>query len=409
MPIIQKPEALNHSATLPDIILETSDAVDFVLNRGADTIIEERYYPDGSNRIKIRLRDLIDDLIGPAMPSFDQDLTIQSDNLADFASTVNEISGYNYTAKSNIIYESTQIRILNMDDEEEWLTISPLGTISFQAKRIISANSRIVVTQLDPVYGTEMFTFSVIKGYLQRQPFNLDYFLKSNWLTQQPRTKILKLQDPEWLNCYTPVACSVKVQATYDDDTMQRYDLVELDAEKYYSIDVRPGRIASMSVKKLVAYEVWTEAGGIQTRYKQAYWITDQYYDYYDVFLFENRFGGIDSIVFTGQLTRRDSIVVESAVFDEETFDYFVDPDLTIEKHTGYFLSPQHRNHALDFLRSKQKYHIVGGKPVRISVSATQYESIDGQLNSFPFTFRYSDVKDNIPNLGTTLNNLTIQ
>jgi len=337
MVITQRPSNLNFSGNVPDIILDdVTEAVSFKLLRGNELILEEEYLPDVSGRARIRISKLIDLLLYTEVP--------------DYSST---------------IYHQT----------------NAYG--SFRA-------------EID----AETIEFVVIKGFLQRLDFDVDHFLTYNWLTTQPTEKTVKFHDPEWLTCYPRQTVSVRIRATFASGSTQTVTYGTLQANKVQSINLNPGIVLGLFSQEPVQWEVFTEASGQQRQYIQTYRYSLTCDEYDDLFVFENRLGGVDTIRFTGTSSRIDSTLFENARFDDFVVDFFAEPELTVEKNTGPIATKAELNHALDFFRSVRKHHLTRGFLAGIYLSdKPTLESTKGTLNSYTFNYSYSDFKVAYPEI----------
>lgn len=339
MTIVQQPSALNLSGNLPDFILEdVSPSVTFQLFRGADQVLNEVYYPDSKGRVRVKLSDLINQMLDVAVPDFLPVVFHQENAYADFS---------------------------------------------------------VVIDSGDPI------PFRVIKGFLQRAPFDVDQFLSFNWLTTQPITKLVKFHDPEWLTCYPTEHADVLIRATFANGSKQTITYTTLEPNKVQSINLNPGTVIGLFDEEPIRWEVFTIASGQQRQYVQTYRYEQHCDEHEDIFVFENRLGGVDTIRFIGRAERRDSTLFEFARFDEFTSDYFGEPDLTVNKNTGPLTTVDQRNHALDFFRALRKHHLVAGFIAGIYMDAPTLTSVSGQINTFEFDFKYSDFKIAYPEIAT--------
>lgn len=337
MTITQQPDAINLSGNIPDFIID--DVVDYVLFRlyqGGTQIVDERYYPDTDGRVRVKVYDLISMLLYTEVPDYSQTVFHQSYAYDTFTADVD----------------------------------------------------------------SEIIDFVVVKGFLQRSDFDVEQFLRFNWLTTQPINKPVKFHDPEWLTCFPLEAVSVRVQATFADDTTQAITYALLEANKVQSINLNPGLIIGQFSQEPVKWEVYTEALGQLRQYIQTYRYIQFCDEYDDLFVFENRLGGIDTVRFVGTSTHSDSTIFENARFDEYVVDFFAEPELSVQKNTGSLATRLERDHALDFFRSMRKHHLTRGFIAGIYLDdKPALESTKGVLNSYTFSFSYSDFKTAYPEI----------
>src|SRR5690606_4788815 len=132
----------------------------------------------------------------------------------------------------------------------------------------------------------------------------------------------VKFHDPEWLTCYPVEAINVRIRAMFSGGGTQTVTYAALEADKVQSINLNPGMIIGLFDEEPVKWEVYTETSGQQRQYTQTYRYSTHCDQYDDVFVFENRLAGIDSIRFTGVSERQDSTLFESARFDEFVVDF---------------------------------------------------------------------------------------
>lgn len=337
MVITQQPAAINLSGNVPDFILDgVAGMVSFKLYQGETQILDEQYYPDTEGRIRVKVADLINLLLYTQVPDYSQTVFHQSNAYSEFTADID----------ANII------------------------------------------------------SFVVIKGFLQRMDFDVEQFLQFNWLTTQPTNKVVKFHDPEWLTCYPLEALAVRIRATFAAGTQQTITYTSLEANKVQTINLNPGLIIGQFSQEPVKWEAYTEASGQLRQYVQTYRYSQECDQYDDVFVFENRLGGIDTIRFNGMLSRSDSTLFENARFDEYVVDFFAEPELAAEKNTGSLATEDQLNHALDFFRSVRKHHLLGGYIAGIYLSdKPALDSAKGLLNNYTFNFSYSDFKIAYPEI----------
>ena len=337
------------SGNLADIVLtDLLEPVVLLLSVGATTILTETYRPFAGS-VTIKLREIVHNYLEVSIPDYLDTVYHQTPGYATFS--VDLISGVS---------------------EEE-------------------------------------FDFTAIKGFLQRPDFDVELFVRQNWLTFQPRDKRVEFHDPEWLTCYPLENSVVRIEATFADETTSVITYASLEANKLQSVKLQPGEVMGLFPEDPVSYKVWVEVSGQKRQYEQKYIIdtpTNPLFN--DVFVFENRFGGVDTIRFTGQKRFNHGADIASALFDEYDLEYYAHPELTVDKNTGFFKSEKQRLFALDFFRSINKYHVFNGRPARILTSDLLLESIPGQLASYSFSFQYSDFKDNMPEYGDHNKNILI-
>ena len=83
--IKQLPNSLSLSGNILDIILTSSETVNFKILEGTETILEENYDPDENGEITIRLRDIIPTLLTVAIPTTNIYQQTESCKIYDFS------------------------------------------------------------------------------------------------------------------------------------------------------------------------------------------------------------------------------------------------------------------------------------------------------------------------------------
>lgn len=337
MTITQQPAEINLSGNVPDFIID--DVVDFVafrLYQGANQILNEQYYPDADGIVRVKVSNLISLLLYPEVPDYSQPVYHQEHAYSTFTAEID----------------------------------------------------------------TDSVEFIVVKGFLQRTDFDVEQFLRFNWLTTQPTIKPVKFHDPEWLTCYPLEVLAVRIRATFATGTTQTITYASLEPNKVQSINLNPGMVIGKFPQEPVKWEVYTEASGQPRQYTQTYRYSEVCDEFDDLFVFENRLGGIDTIRFVGISSRSDSTLFENARFDEYVVDFLAEPELAIEKNTGPIATRLEMNHALDFFRSIRKHHLTRGYIAGIYLGEKPIlESTSGALNSYTFNFSYSDFKVAYPEI----------
>ena len=158
MNIIQQPDSLCFSGNVEDFILTgvTGD-VHFKLQVDNIIVIDEIYAPE-VGRVRIKCRDVIDELLSVAIPTSDVDFFVQSNAVKVFRATL----------------------------------------------------------------GNMVVNFTVVKGGIGDLEETSAVFLKTQWLTLQPQQKEILLNQPEWLSYFGVVVGKVWVKAYLPDGTEEK-------------------------------------------------------------------------------------------------------------------------------------------------------------------------------------------
>lgn len=93
MTVTQAPATYNFSGNLPDLIVSTTDPLDFTLSQAGKTIVSENYHPSSDGRVVINLRNILEHLV--ESPGIDQ----PSFAIPYYTYTVGELSGSFYCVR----------------------------------------------------------------------------------------------------------------------------------------------------------------------------------------------------------------------------------------------------------------------------------------------------------------------
>lgn len=326
MVIIKQPGVLNLSGNLPDLLISDPAAVELKLYQGADLILTETYQPDADDNIRIVLKDIIDGLLSIQIPSFDDVTLHQSTGYADFTATLNDVTDV---------------------------------------------------------------AFRVVKGGVDSDGLDVSEFLAANFLTWQPQQKTVQYHDPEWLTYYAAAAVTIKAKGYYDasDETIS---IATLAAGQLVTLGMNYGQLISLFTDQPLYIDVWAELDAVRLSFIQRYILSDEDFQYNDVFVCENSLGGIDTMRFTGELKAISDFEFKAALFDEETRDFFSAPIPAFEKNSGLFRSSRERMWSEDFFKSLQKYYLFEGDLKRVRITKLSLQSVNGLPASYTFNFTWS-------------------
>lgn len=93
MTVTQAPATYNFSGNLPDLIVSTTDPLNFTLSQAGKTIVSENYHPSSDGRVVINLRNILEHLV--ESPGIDQ----PSFAIPYYTYTVGELSGSFYCVR----------------------------------------------------------------------------------------------------------------------------------------------------------------------------------------------------------------------------------------------------------------------------------------------------------------------
>lgn len=337
MTILQQPDALSLSMNLKKFIVSSDAQISFVLKKGTEEVLSQRYDPDSQGRIEIDMRDVVHaqlafELRGSAVRTYEQT------NLhAEFTA---EIDG-------------------------------------------------------------QAVNFRAVRGGVDNLADAATNFLTQNWLTWQPTVKPVTYYTPEFLTYYAPVTGVAKLRGYFVGDdgqvTSQKdIELCNVESGKAYTIPVEYQVVVSLLYPdgKPGYYDVWVEnASGERLTYIQRYYADAMRSISEDWVLFENSLGGVDCFRAYGKTNLEADHTHNLAEVDEMSEEYRVDTERKYEKNTGH-LSKDEARWLLDFFPSQKKYIYVGSYLRQIVVVES---NVTGNLRELPtnytFTYKYADAR----------------
>ena len=337
MAILQQPDALSLSMNLKKFIISSDAQISFVLKKGTEEVLSQRYDPDSQGRIEIDIRDVVH-----AQLSFD------------------------FRGSAVRTYEQTNLHA------------------EFTA-------------EIDG----QAVNFHAVRGGVDNLADTATNFLTQNWLTWQPTVKPVTYYTPEFLTYYAPVAGVVKLRGYFvgDDGQMTSQKDIELcnvEAGKAYTIPVEYQVVVSLLYPdgKPGYYDVWVEsASGERLTYIQRYYADAMRSISEDWVLFENSLGGVDCFRAYGKTNLEADHTHNLAEVDEMSEEYRVDTERKYEKNTGHLTKDEAR-WLLDFFPSQKKYIYVGSYLRQIVVVES---NVTGNLRELPtnytFTYKYADAR----------------
>lgn len=322
---------------LKKFIISSDAQISFVLKKGTEEVLSQRYDPDSQGRIEIDMRDVVH-----AQLSFD------------------------FRGSAVRTYEQTNLHA------------------EFTA-------------EIDG----QAVNFHAVRGGVDNLADTATNFLTQNWLTWQPTVKPVTYYTPEFLTYYAPVAGVVKLRGYFVGDdgqvTSQKdIELCNVEAGKAYTIPVEYQVVVSLLYPdgKPGYYDVWVEnASGERLTYIQRYYADAMRSISEDWVLFENSLGGIDCFRAYGKTNLEADHTHNLAEVDEMSEEYRVDTERKYEKNTGH-LSKDEARWLLDFFPSQKKYIYVGSYLRQIVVVES---NVTGNLRELPtnytFTYKYADAR----------------
>ena len=217
-------------------------------------------------------------------------------------------------------------------------------------------------------------------------------FLRGNFLTWQPQTRVTLYHTPHCLRYAALAACVCKVKGYFTDGTSAIISLLTMSAGNIYTMDVSFGTIRGKFDTQPTYYDVWVEnTTGQAMTWLQRYMLADFEAGTNDYFIFVNSLGGFDTIRFSGDRKEINKLESVNAIFDDQTLEYDIDRTRSWKKYTGYIADEQLRMWVLDFFNSPQRYHLTdSGALQRIYVSEPKLEDTAGETAGYEFTYAYS-------------------
>jgi hypothetical protein len=325
----QWPDSLSFSGNLKSFEITSATEVTFVLQKGATTILHEKYAPNPENQISINVGAIVDRLLDVFLPVATAEIvTEQTGAVIDFSATIDA--------------------------------------------------------------GTPM-VFRVIKGGVHELDETASDFVTDHFLSWQPQAKITLQTQPEWLGIYPLSAGVIRLKAYYPGNASYTGDFAVLEVAKLYSINTRWGVVSSWLIGEgqsgqAVAWDVWYEVQGVRLTPVQRYQLVNEG-DEVHVFIWTNTLGGIDSVCFTGACEQDYKLIHKNALFEGDTIDeYAIEQPREFRQSTGY-LERYEAEWIADFFYSRKKYMVrFDGAVKRIAVTGskivatTQQDEVDYEL-----------------------------
>ena len=277
--------------------------------------------------------------------------------------------------------ENGRVRINCKDVINELLTISvPSSDVDF----LIQTDA---VKVFKATLGNSVVNFTVVKGGIGNLEEISAVFMKTQWLTLQPQQKEIVYNQPEWLSYFGVVTAKVRVKAYLPNGIEDKY-ILDIKAGNLYTIDVSYLKMCAKFGQALGYYDVWVEdVNGNRLTYIQRYVLKIQ--DNFNIYLFENTLGGIDTVAFSGEFVEKVKTEGKIATILEESNDGDIDFEISYEQNTGFIPSLDYARWLLGFFVSKQKYHI-SDSIKRIYIRESENEFTVNSLNDYSFEFFHS-------------------
>lgn len=351
MILLQQPQEINYSQSIPDFEFSTEDnSIRLRLDLNGQTVVDEEYdAPPSGIKMKIKISDLIENFMEYSIPVYSQDITVHENGIKDF-----------------------------------YFILEDTGS-AFMAD------------------------FRVIKGFLRKQPFDLPSYLRDYWLNIVPKYSEVYFHQPLYLTALPPEPVNVTIKALMADGAEKTIQIGQMESNKLQSVNLNPGRMIYLLGGKYTYFEAFTVgSNGEMKNGLKRFYFKDHYEFHSDVFFYQNRLGGWDTLVLNGHKVNMHSNTPTTAVFEEMEFEYQNDLKFEIQKSSGFITTEEDYKQYIDFLISKNKYFLHEGSLIQIVTSEHKVEQSKGNLNSYSFVFRPSNTRLVHPGIGAVNTHLII-
>lgn len=237
------------------------------------------------------------------------------------------------------------------------------------------------------------YSFRVVKAGIAHFSDTPGNWLKTHFLTWQPKVKKVSYYSPEWLTYYAVESCQIKLQATFPDKTTRLYTLANPVGGAVTTCNLQYAVIAGLLGYRYPSYyEVWVEVSGKRVTELQYYTFTDVLSEDEQWFLFENSLGGLDCFRAFGVNNLNSEQEHKIAELAGERLEYNIDTARKYTKNTG-FLDDYSRHWLLDFFPSKKKFIHESFAIRRIVATESKVSYASNELpSSYTFTYQYAEI-----------------
>lgn len=351
MTIVNKPDELSLSGNLNTFRIQSTDSVTFILKKGDEQLLYNKYQPGSDGYVDVDVRDIVTAALSFTMPG--ADALLEQDHIcADFTAIIDSSPVTFRAIRAGVDRFSTTASLFL---QANFLTWQP------QAKKVT-------------YYTPEFLTYYAISA----------------------------------------CTVKLKAYFTAEDGTVTNstISLAELSAGKVYTLSLQYGLIAGKFNSLPSFYDVWVEdSNSTRLSYIQRYVATDILSEQEQWILFENSLGGVDTFRAYGQCDFSAEHTHNIAEIDESLQEYRVDTQRKYQKSTGYIDSYE-RKWLLDFFPSLSKYIHSGNALRKIVVVESSAEYVDKtNPNEYTFTYRYTDTRSylSLSRVTTLPDNITIK
>lgn len=236
-------------------------------------------------------------------------------------------------------------------------------------------------------------TFRAIRSGVENLSDTTSNWLRGNFLTWQPANKQVTYYSPEWLTYYAQQTCTIKLKATFPDNTEQIITLGSCEAGKAFTSNVQYAVISGLLGQKYPQqYDVYAEASGTRLSYIQRYFYSEIKSHQEQWFLFENSLGGLDTLRASGDTDFTGTHEHKISNVGDTASEYDVDTTRSYNKNTGY-LAEYERRWLLDFFPAHAKYIYTAGalRAIAVTESDASYSASD-LPSSYNFKYLFSEL-----------------
>jgi hypothetical protein len=191
--LISIPGALSIAGNIPDVILDSLEAVSFKILEGEVVILQEKYDPDSNNKIRIRLRDLLPTLLKVAIPTsdvFEQTTAYKTYTFDIDGTTTNHVvvaGGVDADIdpviflKGNWLTWQLQQKKVKYQDPE-WLSYYAVEAVTVKVKGYFKEGNPVTINLANLAAG-KLYSLNVnfqhISGLFQGQPVYFDIWTET--------------------------------------------------------------------------------------------------------------------------------------------------------------------------------------------------------------------------------------
>lgn len=327
--VIQSPDSLSLLRNLKAFRINSSSAITFKLVRNSVTIIEETYFPDGTDIVTIDIQEVVSQYLSVSLPS--SNVFSQSVGADTFSAYVDNSLAKTFKVVSGGVRKlsDTASNFLKAN----WLTWQP------QSKQV-RWNQPEYLSYYHEAAGTVKAKFYPLTG------------------------------NPETVTVYS---ASSGEYNTYNMEMAHLFSLSSHDSDELNGL-----------------VDVWVERSGVRDSYIQRYVFTpasrnEHYY------LCVNSLGGVDTFCFTGALSLAPSINHEAAEQSEKKVNITMDPERGWSQNTGYVGKTEAR-WLWEFFASIKQWAIIDSNVEEIILDSSSIKASDkSNINSSDFSFTLAE------------------